>query len=505
MNFIELVKKEKKFLFYLFSLALILRLLVFVFYLSKNQNYYQVDSSMYHDIATSIASGKGISSTDGSPQFYRVPGYPIFLAACYKLFTPEHKIALYIQILLASLIPFLILLLSLVLFPLRIYLGKTVSIFSCFHLGLVLYSGFFMTESLFILFFLLFLILFLGCFDLFFIKKGSLPNLSFASCSDEFCQGAEFINLCEKIEEAEEKNLFRGKLFKFFFAGLFLGIASMFRPVGHYLIVLSIVILLFSNFKKIEKLWASTSLFLGWASIVSLWLIRNFVLTGYMFFHTLPGGHFLNLSASRVAMHVYDCSYWEAREILNKEASDLILKKESEFGSKLKDIEVCDIMLGVATKYFKKYPFLSLKMWATDMLRTSLSLYSSELIYLETKEKIDYFAKGREVKSFFQKYFVPDVRSKFLKIVIYLEILMFLFILLGFFGFLIWLIFNFKYNLLNCSTALKVLPFMALFIVIALSGGYSRMRLPIEPFLMIFSFNFWLTIFPKFKFKRCMT
>jgi hypothetical protein len=48
-----------------------------------------------------------------------------------------------------------------------------------------------------------------------------------------------------------------------------------------------------------------------------------------------------------------------------------------------------------------------------------------------------------------------------------------------------------KYSPIDTCSILRMLPFMALFMIIALSGGYARMRLPIEPFLLICSLYGW--------------
>jgi hypothetical protein len=115
-------------------------------------------------------------------------------------------------------------------------------------------------------------------------------------------------------------------------------------------------------------------------------------------------------------------------------------------------------------------------------------LYSAELVYLDSgRTGIDYFAKGRTLWSMFSRFIFPNVKNKWLIPLIYLEILLFFFILVGFvFGFIQ------SFSGVHLYIWLHVLPFIALFIVIGLSGGYNRMRLPIEPFLIILSLHWWL-------------
>lgn len=469
---------RKRFLVFLFILSFLIRALVFQFFLSKNDNFWQVDSTTYHQVANGITSGWGISHEYEKPNFYRLPGYSLFLSIFYKLFGPIKTIALWFQIFLASFIPIFIFFLSLSLFPTNLLLAKIASIYSSVHLGFVLYSGFFMSESLFIFLFLLFAIFFFN----FSIHPPSL-------------QAAV--------------DIYGKRWFNFFLSGLFLGLASLVRPVGHYFIILAIALILIFNSFGNKKFKSIFLLSLGWFIPVSFWLIRNFLLLHSIFFHTLPGGHFLYLSAARVAMHEQDCSYWQARENLQKESEILIKLKEQKLGHPLNEIEHCKLLESLAVKYFVKHPVLAIKNWFTDITRTTLSLYSAELIYLyNDRKEIDYFNKNRTTWDMFKRYLFPDVSSKLIKIILFFEILFFSFILLGLtLGFLklFFLIFIYlvgfksltKKELFNIGTWFKVMPFIALFILLSLSGGYARMRLPAEPFLIILSFSFWFSVFRK--------
>lgn len=328
-----------------------------------------------------------------------------------------------------------------------------------------------MTETLFIFLFLLFAIFFFKAFRIF-------PR-----------------------SRTHVDTFFSKELLTLFFSGIFLGAASLVRPVGHYLLVVSLLLLWCGCGSWLNKCAKNIALICGWLASVSIWLLRNWLLTGYLFFHTLPGGHFLYLSAARVAMHVHETSYQEARQILSREAQELMDQKEKELGRPLQEIETCIVMERLSVKYFMKRPFSALKNWCTDMLRTTLSLYSAELLYLESgRQDIDYFAKGRGVWAMFCRYLVPQTDKFWLKVITYVEMFLFLFILIGFAGSLVvalrGLIFEAHMQLADALA--KVLPFMLLFIVISLSGGYARMRLPCEPWLIITSWSFWLYFGKKF-------
>lgn len=446
-------KKSIIFLCVLFLISLLVRAGVYNYYLSKNNNYWQVDSQTYHLVAQQLTNNKGLTLPDNRPNFYRLPGYPLFLAACYKIFGENKEQALWVQVFLASLLPILIFFLARVMFPAYMCVAIGASLYSAVHFGLVLYSGFFMTETLFLLFFLLFLLCFFKTIYLW--------------------------------GHRQEFKLSRKVIIKIMGAGFFLGLASLVRPVGQYFIVLALFLMLFSCDIFKNKLIKMILFFVSWLVPVSFWLVRNYMLLGHVFFHTLPGGHFLYLSAARVTMHTQSCSYQQAREILRQEVNSLMVQQEILLGRSLTEIERCYAHETIAKKHFKSAPLITLKNWATDMLRTSLSLYSSELVYLESgRKEQDYFNKERTVWSLFERYLFPQTESVMLKIIIYYEIITFFLLLLAFvYGFIQALYYK------KSETWIKSLLFIGLFIVLALSGGYARMRLPAEIFIIILAFS----------------
>jgi len=507
---ISIKKQEKNFLFYLFIVSFIIRAAVYQFYLKNDKNYWQVDSQTYHKIARGIAEEKGISDPDGTPNFYRLPGYPLFIAFFYKLFGVGSDNVLWWQILLASFIPLLVYILSLVMFPSASLLAKIAGSYSAVHLGLVLYSGFFMTESLFIFFLLLFFIFFFQSIHLWFSpEKDKDEKRSKKKCTyippapdllGEIPPFAEFYDTVDIADYAACMEVDYG-MRSMLLSGVFLGIASLIRPVGHYLLLVALLMILISNAPWKRKRGKALMVSFYWLIPVAGWLIRNFVMTGYLFFHTLPGGHFLYLSAARVAAKAEGYSYIEARKKLGDEVAKNIKTIEKTINRQLIEIEKCYEHEKVARKYFISYPWTTIKTWMTDIVRTCLSLYSAELLYIDgERQPDDYFNKDRSWWAMFKKYLMPETENNLLKGVIYGEIILFLLLLIGFAGALYHASGLFfkkvsKKGWQYLDTWGKALPFMILFIVISLAGGYARMRLPIEPLLIIFSLSFWLPVF----------
>jgi hypothetical protein len=448
-DLISILNKQKFFLIFLFLISFLIRFLFFEYFLKNGTLIGSQDSQEYHDIAVQLLKGHGFSfstdliKADGRvyklfadlkknyvADFFRLPGYPLFLAFCYKMFGLDPKYALRLQVFLSSFIPILIFILSIVLFPANLLVAKVAAIFSSFYLGFVLYSGVLFTESIFLIFLILFFILF-------------FKNNSFF--------------FCNKTVHSKKQ---------LFLAGIFLGIASLIRPVGLYVVLLSILLLLFSSFIIWEKLKAVLIIFLGWFLIVFWWLLRNFILTGYIFFHTLPGPHFLNYITSHMCMRFYNCDWPTASEKLMQEWADAVKDREKTVGKKLSEIECCIVAESLAKKYWLKDPVMFLKFSFYNMYRTLSDLHSYEF-FIELK----------------------DFSALWVRFLLSLKYLYFL-VLFGSLGFVILSFFRVE----NFCCLCKVLPFIVLFVFITLATGFSRVRLPIEPFLIILSMSFWLDI-----------
>jgi 4-amino-4-deoxy-L-arabinose transferase-like glycosyltransferase len=505
-----MVKHEKWFLVALFFVSFLIRAGVYYWYLGNDNRYWQVDSNTYHVVAKSFAEGKGIALSGGIPNFYRLPGYPIFIASFYKLCGADPYKALWGQIVLASCIPLLIFFLALAMFPRRRWLAYAAGAGGAVHIGLVLYAGFFMTESLFLVLFLLFLIFFFRAIHYYFCSYK--PDVICTQACGSDCVAAfipdpmpmvpTFMQFYERVVQ-HSKNVCRSRtvcasnrvLQSLLMSGFFLGLASLVRPVGQYLIWVVLALIAVSVGTWQQKLRNGVVFFCAWLFPVLFWLIRNYLLLGHLFFHTLPGGHFLYLSATRVMMEANQVPYQRARFMATCDVRMLMREKARQLGRPLNEIERCYVHEQLARHYFAQHPLITAKIWLTDMIRTCLSLYSAEVVYLESGRKsIDYFSADRTWWSLFERYLFPQTDSTLVRALVYTEIGMFLLLLLGFlFGLLRFLCYRVPklYAAADLCSWLRAIPFMGLFIVIALAGGYARMRLPIEPLLVILSLYGW--------------
>lgn len=432
-------KQEKCFFIFIFALTLLVRLLLFFCFLSKNDHYLvYFDSAQYQIVAQNIVQGNGISTVVNNPNFYRLPGYPAFLALFFKLFNNNIQATLLVQILISSFIPFLIFFITLTLYPDSLLVAKASALIAALHLGFTVYSGMLATESLFTLFFLFFL--------LFFLKK------------------------------------------RFIASGFTLGIASLIRPVGHFILPVALVLIFLDKKNFSSKIKSASLLTTFWALTVSWWLIRNWLLTGMIFFHTLPGLHFLQYTTAKVVMELRNCSYIEARGSLLDEWKESIKKQEVLLNRSLSEPEKCILAEKITFFYCKQTPFTVIKNCIGEMTKTVFGLYSAQLIFSDTQEWSDYSTQT-SVLDKLKKYLFPQVKTWYLIPLTWLEILYSLFLLIGCLFFCLQA-FSDKQA---ARIALQLLPFIVTFLILTCAYGCARLRLPFEPLLLIISLHWWLS------------
>lgn len=439
------IKKQSFFLTTVFIFSLIARLIFFYIFLDNNPCQLTYDAGHYHELALSISNGQGITHRDGAAQFYRLPGYSFFLAACYKILGAGPQGALLVQIILSSLIPLLLFFLSLALFPENSFVALSAALVGAVHPGLLIFSGLVMTESLFLIFFLLFLI--------FFIK-------SLRDYSVRMIVGASF----------------------------FLGIASLIRPVGHFVLAASCLLFLVLASQPVrQKVMSMLGLFLSWFVVVLPWLVRNYALTGYVFFHTLSGVHFLNHVAARLCMEAQDISYQQAQLIIQQDYAAALHAEQDLVGRPLFDIEESNVAECIAKNYMIKNPVRMVMHAVRNMLKTACGLYSSELLVIDSGGHLPAYSSNRTLREMVMRFLQPELNNKKIYAVIYFEMLLFFLLLVGFGSYL----FYAARGWVPGRPLLIVLWYAGLFVGLSLACGYARLRLPVEPFLIIFGSYAW--------------
>lgn len=435
----------RSFLLIMFVSALFVRIGFYYVFLVNNSIALAYDSGHYHAVALQVAQGLGFTNLDGTPHLYRLPGYPLFLALCYRLLGWGYHGALAVQVVLASCIPLLGFYLTRLLLPQAVIASYVVACVLTVHPGLLIFSGLVMSETLFLVLFLLFLLLY--------VQLLQQPVQSvFAVCG----------------------------------AGVLLGFASLIRPVGLPLVMVLMVGLLWRWWHTGGWL-RSFGFFAGWFAVVGCWMLRNVLLTGVWCLHTLSGPHLLNHGAARVMAASTPCSYVQAQVVLQKQLSEALAQTKQVKGHALSSPEVCQVMEGLAVRTLWHHPWQVVKLGVVNAIKTVFSLYSSELLCIDAGGALPSYDSGHGWTAAVKRFVMPAVHNGWIVLIIYAEMLLHLLLLLGCIGY--------GYQLLRgrwpLVPSLLMLSLIAIFVALSCLCGFARLRLPVELFLVVMASAFY--------------
>ncbi|MBU4220133.1 MAG: glycosyltransferase family 39 protein [Euryarchaeota archaeon] len=225
-------KKSTNFLTMIVVLAFLLRL-IFIFVQIKfhifDVNFFASDSSFYDGIAKNILAGNGFGYPE--PTAYVTPLYPLFLSAVYMIFGHNILAVQLLQALIGSLSVLCVYFIAKKIFDEKI--GSIAAIIMAFYPHQIFWSGYILTETLYV-FLLLFAILF-------------------------------FIRFCE-----------RQTIVNALVAGILLGIAGLTRPIAFCFTAFLIIYIIWLNKNKVQGLKFSCIFVIGVLLVSSPWIIRNY-------------------------------------------------------------------------------------------------------------------------------------------------------------------------------------------------------------------------------------
>lgn len=434
---------HRRFLFIITVIALVVRALWFVSYTRHEQNYeIAIDSKQYHEIAAQIVNSKGITTPDNKPNFFRLPGYPVMLAGLYAIVGTEPLPAMMLQVMLTSLLPILLFLLSLVLFPHNMLAAQIAATVAALHPGFIFFAGVQSSESLFLIFFILFLIFFF-------------------------------------------RGITTGKAKEFCLAGVLLGISSLIRAVGHYVVFLA-VILIFVHAGRLwgKKIQQGCVLLSSWLLVVAVWVARNYMLTGYIFLHTLTGQHFLRYNVVYNIMDTENISYSQAKHIAFAQRDARVTAQERELGRPLSEPEIDKLTGTLAFQCMLQHPFLTMKYACSEMFKLCKALYSCNVwqvpagVMWQPDTPLSY------------KISMYLVTFKTYPIIIPFIIWDWFFTLMMLIGMLQYAVLSYYHR--RVWNVFKMLaPFIIVLVGITCSTGLIRLRLPVEPFFIMMAAYGW--------------
>lgn len=436
-----ILKKTKlplwAFFIFIYLASLFVRLLFFYTVLENGRHsFYVYDSEQYLAIAKSLNAGNGFFESIHNFYAYRLPGYSIFLAAIIKLLSDSVSVILHAQIVFLSCIPLLFYTLSKELFPGEESLARWLSIGTIFWYPMIVYSGFILTEGIFCLFLLMFFITYL---------------------------------------RSKQSNIY------IITAGLLLGILSLIRPIGIPLLILtgSFLIILHWKSSAIKIIKTQLLFLISFVAVITPWLLRNYLMFGTIFFHTLPGKHFLQYSAGNVYQAAKNLSYKETRNLLFDKAEKEKSFLESKLGCRLNEYQECQLYEKQAFQVLKQYPILTFKDCFINWGKTLLALHSSPIIF--SYEGWPTTSAEVSIREKIMFYLIPSFKNSWLTKIILYDLLN----LIILWGLILASCIAVIRGLLDQSIFTFALLFSGLFVFLTLSYGCARLRFPIESIILI--------------------
>lgn len=455
--------------------AFILRSALFYYYVQHEGRYHQADSPDYHHCALFIALGNGMSRIDNDqPIFWRTPLYPLYLSAFYKFNgmtsasfsanSSAHKQALWVQIAISSFIPLLMFYLALLLTG-SIGLSWIAAWISAFHLGFILASTFLLTEALSLPFFMLFLFFFYRSFTLY--------------------------------GESKSRAI---KVYDVILAALNLAIYTWMRPNGQFMAVVAIIIMLCAQSSWRDKLVRGVLVFalVFWGAI-SPWYVRNYNLTGHWFYCPMFGPYIHAFCASRALAKASGKDLNECLKYLGMALHTKLTQEHERLAKQglgyypSRELVALDIALPI----LKKYPWYVAPEWIREVCNTGFDMYCPQLVRFANNS----FQADPPIEYLTDKYKDSLYRVPmhwFMRSVCYADFIFTLWELLGLIGglfiFLVWPLFvGFHSDYERKISVLWLKAGMMIGALIFMTGGYgyARLRLPVEPLMIILALTFW--------------
>ncbi|MCL4469424.1 MAG: glycosyltransferase family 39 protein [Deltaproteobacteria bacterium] len=147
------MKKDMGFLFIVFVLYVGIRLVPFFSTFDNTSRFFLADSYQYNLLGVNIAQHGYYTPNGGEPGLSRAPGYPVYLAAVYKIFGVKPAIALFLQIVLSGLIPLFLFMNAELLFSKRV--ARIAAALSIVEPVSIIYANILYSETLFVIFLLI--------------------------------------------------------------------------------------------------------------------------------------------------------------------------------------------------------------------------------------------------------------------------------------------------------------------------------------------------------------
>lgn len=476
----------------LFLAAFVIRSCTFHFFIKPGEYYNQPDALDYNFATLILRYTGSMTPPKSTPIVWRTPGYPAFMLPFYiwQKATPNTKFSdnapsqhavIRAQIALCSFIPMVLLFLAFLLSGSWL-LSWAVAAISMVHIGFVTTSTFLLTDALGSLLFYVFLIyLYLTWFRAGNYLSPAQPGKAW--------------------HENPNKTLF--------VAGLLLAAYTWMRPMGVFVgQCTTLLLLLAPALNLVERLKRAAVFFISFFTPLLPWYIRNYRLTGSWFFCPIQGEYLRVFAAPKLVRRVTGVNYQQAMNMLGQDLGRRVkLYTLANPGAPL----FIHLLSGsVALPWIKQFPLQFAYDWIQQVIKTTFDPYSYRLAKIGYGTSMSDPLEEFLTENWYETLYKSPA-SFWMHAIGWIEFLSMIVLWTGFFAGLYQFVLKplylyFKQNVPLSNTTivwLLVLPMIAFVIVPSGGFGCARLRLPVEPLIIILS-GIWYLQFvqPKNEAKR---
>lgn len=452
----------------LLSISFLIRATVMFFVIQPYNFYKQADSTDYHNCAMSIATGYGMHRPDThEPIFWRTPGYPVLLAFFYSMLgitswefdknKTAQCLALWIQIILASLIPLILFYLAMTITS-SYTIAIILSFLAAIHPGLVLASTYLLTEGVALIFFYLFLL---------FLFKNILTDTK------------SYRSLC--------------------LSALCLSVYTWMRPMGEFVAYITTILIITCAIGSWQiKIKKAALFFLLFFASIFPWYWRNYHLTGQWFFCPTIGTYLNCFSVPKILRRTLGRPLVECHKIAQQHAAYAVHKKRISLYGTGKYVSPAECQT-VSLPIVLQYPSYFIYDWIMEAVKTTFDLYSYQMISMMDDsfwyDPIEEFLPDKLASCLYQ-----HTMPWYLRLITWLELLGTLLMWIGLCaGLWTFVIRQLWYRIAPLMLRIWLLCIVLSGSIIGMTGGfgYARLRLPAEPLLIILSLTYWMWLYTK--------
>jgi len=279
-----------------------------------------------------------------------------------------------------------------------------------------------------------------------------------------------------------------------------LAIATWIRPMGQFVALASMILLLIFSQSPLRLKLKKVALFmLVFFVAVSPWYIRNYQLTGKLFFCPMFGLYLNSFIAPKIVRSINKTPFEQNWRQLQVQAQQKAMQELPKARATGKALVLEDVAGSVAWPIVMAHPWYAFQAWMPEVIKSTFDLYSCQLTAFAGQcwkwDPLEEFL-GEKIMACLIKQPMPMGMRLIAWIELLCSLALWASLIIGAWKFLLyplWVKFKVSPEIKNLGS----LWFKAAFLigsVLFMTGGfgYARLRLPIEPLMIILALTVWI-------------